>query len=309
MIHVDEIVNRIIESFRGRALEAKLVFPEGVFEKENLPSVDVIRTYILDSMRSCGIKGEYLTSENANKIYGRFTGLLRRKPSTPVFTKKGDMIEEFNTRNMRAGTKSYSMLTKDVTLFLSNDYKQELSEEELQTYLTIKAELKTKQIKEINTHCIKTPMSIVFTQFEPERRFAELLTNDELSPHIDAWVKSRDVGFYGIDYQMNKGSAFQTFNPDFFILSGNNVAVVETKSDGDDSDVNCAKYKAAKRHFDLLNKALEIKGSSQRYFFYFLSPIDYNTFADYLSDGRIFNTTFHSKLMDQIEKKIDIMSE
>lgn len=115
--------------------------------------------------------------------------------------------------------------------------------------------------------------------------------------------------FYSIEYQINKGSAFQDFNPDFFILSGDNVAVVETKSDGDDSNINCAKYKAAKRHFELLNKALEAEGNKRRYFFYFLSPIDFNAFADYLSDGRLFSTTFHSKLMEMLEKKIDLIGE
>ncbi len=308
MIHVDEIVNRIIESFKGRELEAKLIFPNGEFEKEKLPSIDTIRTYVLDSMKECGIKGEYLISENANKIYGKFTGLLRRKPATPIFSRKGDILKELDTLQMRSAYKSLSMLAKDMTIFLSNDYKDELSSEELQNYLTIKDELQRKRVVEVNKFCIKTPMSIVFTQFEPERRFTELLVSDELSKCIDAWIKSRDTGFYGIEYQMNKGSAFQTFNPDFFILSGDNVAVVETKSDDDDSDINCAKYKAAKRHFDLLNKALESYGSSRRYYFYFLSPVDYNTFTDYLSDGRIFKTTFLSNLMDKIEKKLETLS-
>lgn len=309
MIHVNEVVNRIIESFKGRALEAKLVFPEGEFERENLPPADVIHNYIIESMKACGIHGDYLTTENANKIYGRFTGLLRRKPATPIFSKKGDSVETINTTTMKLSSKSFSLLTKDITLFTSNNYQQELSAEELETYLAVKAEMKTKQIHEENTQCFKTPMSIVFTQFEPERRFTEVLVSNDVAPHIDAWIKSRDTGFYGIDYQINKGSAFQVFNPDFFILSGQNVAVVETKSDGDDSDVNCAKYKAAKRHFDLLNKALDSAGNKRKYYFYFLSPVDFNVFGDYLSDGRLFRTTFHSKLMELLEKKIELLGE
>lgn len=309
MIAVDKVVDRIVESFRGRALEAKLVFPDGEYERENLPSVDVIRKYIYDSMRSCGIKGDYLTAENANKIYGKFTGLLRRKPATPLFSRKGDAIELLSTLSIRSSSKSFSTLTKDVTIFISNNYEQELLEDELQNYLVVKEEIKTKQIREINAQCFKTPLNIVFALFEPERRFVELLVGDGLSPHIDSWIKSRDTGFYGIEYQINKGSAFQTFNPDFFICVGKNVIVVETKSDDDASEMNCAKYKAAKRHFELLNKTLAEQGSPWKYFFYFLSPVDYNVFADYISDGRLFTSTFHSKLMDLLEKKIESLDE
>ncbi len=309
MLHVDSIVNRIVESFRGRALEAKLVFPEGQYEKDDLPSVEVIRKYIFDSMEACGIKGEYLSAENANKIYGKFTGLLRRKPAAPVFFKKGGTVRVFNTSSMKKSARTASMLTRDMTLFISIDYRRELSEAETDAYLAIKEEMRYRQIREVNAQCFKTPVSIVFTQYEPERRFTDLLVSEDVAPHIDAWIKSRDTGFYSIEYQLNKGSAVQEFNPDFFILSGDHVAVVEIKSDGDDSSVNCAKYKAAKRHFEALNKALEAEGAGRRYFFYFLSPADFHTFADYLSDGRLFNAIFHSELMELLEKKLESMSE
>ena len=75
--------------------------------------------------------------------------------------------------------------------------------------------MRYRQICEVNTQCLKTPISIVFTQYEPERRFTEMLISSDVAPHIDAWVKSRDTGFYGIEYQLNKGSAVQEFNPDF----------------------------------------------------------------------------------------------
>lgn len=308
MMSVDAVVNRIVESFKGRALEAKLVFPEGEYEKENLPPVNVIRKYIQDSMWACGIEGDLLTAENANKIYGRFTGLLRRKPATPIFVRKGGPVKTISTRDMRVSARSFSMLTKDITIFTSNDICNELSKEEVEIYQAIRGEMKTKQVCEVNTGCFKTPIDIVFTQLEPERRFTELLVSSDVSTHIDAWIKSRDVGFYKIDYQLNKGSAFQEFNPDYFILCGENVAVVETKSDGDDSEINCAKYRAGKRHFELLNKALEKESSQRRYFFYFLSPTDYSTFFDYLSDGRLFKSTFRGKMIDLLEKKIEAMN-
>lgn len=304
-ISVTEIVNKIIESFKGRALEAKLVFPSGEYEQEKLPSILDIRNFIELSMSDCGIKGDRLTEENANKIYGRFTGLLRRKPATPVFTKKVNNLIEIHTESMKNETARFSVVKRDMTLFLSHDYQNEMVAEETEIYKTARNEMKTKQIKEVGKYNIKTPVNIVFTTLEPEKRFVELLVSDELSKHIDAWVKSRDVGFYEIDYQKNKGSKFQKFNPDFFIAVGNNIIVVETKSDNDDSDENKAKYRAGKRHFELLNSELEAHGIEQKYYFCFLSPVDYNTFAQYVIDGRMFTSNFRSKLEDLLEKSDD----
>jgi type III restriction enzyme len=302
---VNEIINKIVESFKGRALEAKLVFPSGEYEQERLPSIKDIKDYIESSMRDCGIEGDQLTIENANKIYGKFTGLLRRKPATPVFSKKVDSTIEIRTLEMHNETARYSVIKRDMTLFLSDTYRNEMTADEIEAYEAVKEDMKTKQIKEISKYYLKTPMNIVFTTLEPEKRFVELLTGKDLSGCIDAWIKSRDMGFYSIDYQKNKGSKFQSFNPDFFIKVGNNIIVVETKVDNDNSDENRAKYRAAKRHFELLNNELANKNIPQRYYFCFLSPVDYKTFEQYVLDGRMFTYNFRSKLEDLLEKSED----
>lgn len=301
-ISVTEMVNKIIESFKGRALEAKLVFPNGEFEQENIPTVADIRSFIALSMRECGIVGDRLTHENANKIYGRFTGLLRRKPATPIFSKKVNNVLDIPTRNMKAESARFSIIKREMSLFVSDDYQNEMTPEEKEIYHAVKDEMIGKRVRTIGRYNLKTPVNIVFTTLDPERRFVELLVSDELSQHIDAWIKSRDMGFYGIDYQKNKGSKFQSFNPDFFIKVGEKFIVVETKSDGDDSDENKAKYRAAKRHFMLLNDELAQKGINEKYYFCFLSPIDYNAFAQYIIDGRMFTSNFRSKLDDLLEQ-------
>ena len=189
-----------------------------------------------------------------------------------------------------------------MTLYISDDYKDEMSDEELQIFNAVKSEMKNKQIKEVNRYSLKTPVNIVFTSMEPEKKFVDLLVSDDLSNHIDTWVKSRDMGFYSIDYQKNKGSKFQSFNPDFFIVVQDKVIVVEIKMDNDDSDENKAKNRAAKRHFEILNNELKAYGINRKYYFCFLSPIDYNTFAEYVKDGRMFSSNFRSKLEDLLEK-------
>lgn len=297
MTSVDEVINKIIESFKGRALEAKLIFPSGEYEQEKLPSIDDIRAYIEKSMKDIGETGTKLSLENADKIYGRFNGLLRRKPATPILEKAVNVLKPINTAtNLKSETARYGTIIRDISLFYSDNFKSEINNEELLIFETIFPELKKKQDNEVNRYRFKTPVNIVFTTLEPEKKFVELLIDDDFSKYIDAWIKSRDKGFYSIDYQKNKGSKFQSFNPDFFIKKGTNIIVVEIKSDNDDSIENKAKYRAAKRHFDLLNLELKMHGLSERYYFTFLSPVDYNTFADYVKDGRMFTSNFRSHL-------------
>ncbi len=39
----------------------------------------------------------------------------------------------------------------------------------------------------------------------PERRFIEKLTSEANAKLIDGWIKSRDTGFYSIEYSWRKG--------------------------------------------------------------------------------------------------------
>ena len=305
LISVDEVINKIVESFKGRALEAKLVFPSGEYEQEKLPSNQDIRSFIEKSMRDIGETGTYLTLENADKIYGRFNGLLRRKPATPVLEKAVNALVQFNTATMKSETSRYGTLIREVALFFSDNYKNEVSNDELGIFELVRQELKKRQDNEINRYNFKTPVNVVFTTLEPERKFVNLLVSDDFSQHIDAWIKSRDRGFYSIDYEKNKGSKFKTFNPDFFIKKGDNIIVVEIKSDNDNSLENKAKNRAAKRHFELLNKELERQGNPDRYYCTFLSPVDYNTFSDNVKDGRIFEFKFRSHLEILLETPED----
>lgn len=295
-VSVNEVINKIIESFKGRALEAKLIFPSGEYQQEKLPSIDDIRKIIEKSMNDIGEAGNELSIENAEKIYGRFNGLLRRKPTTPVLEKAIDSLKQIKTMNMKSEIARYGTIIRDMSIFYPDNYKNQIDSEEMPIFEALLEELKKRQDNQINRYNFKTPVNIVFTTMEPERKFVQLLVSDEFSKNIDCWIKSRDKGFYSIDFQKNKGSKFQSFNPDFFIKKENNIIVVEIKADNDNSVENKAKNKAAKRHFDLLNSELERQGLEERYFFTFLSPMDYNIFAENLKDGRLFKGNFRSHL-------------
>jgi type III restriction enzyme len=63
-------------------------------------------------------------------------------------------------------------------------------------------------------------LNLVLASREPESIFVEMLLKDENAKVIDRWVKSRDKGFYEIEYSWRKGEHQQhekDFNPDFFI--------------------------------------------------------------------------------------------
>ena len=302
-ITVDEVVNKISESFKGRALEAKLIFEGGEYEKEKLPPIEDIKKFIEKSMIECGIRGNELTVENANKIYGKFSGLLRRKPASPIFNKKVDDIIEIDTSSMRALTERYSHIKGYITMFISSTYGSDMDASKKEVLDNIIDEVKRKQVQVVNKYNYKTPIDIVFTTLEPERKFVSCLIKDDVAKAIDAWVKSRDVGFYSIDYQKNKGSSFKGFNPDFFIKVGTNILAVETKSENDFSEENKAKLKAGRRHFDLLNAELVAHGIEQHYYFNFLCPSDYSTYFEYLKDGRLFSSSFRGILEDGLEKE------
>jgi type III restriction enzyme len=55
------------------------------------------------------------------------------------------------------------------------------------------------------------------------------------------------------------------------------VVVVETKMDKDATDQNIGKLSAAKSHYQKLNELLADEGSTRRYSFHFLSPVDYDS--------------------------------
>ena len=98
------------------------------------------------------------------------------------------------------------------------------------------------------------------------------------------------------------------FNPDFFIFIKKNdheyISVVEVKSDNDNSDENKQKYTYAKEHFKVLNEALKERKINQTYLFNFLSPINFNDYFSYLSNGQLLKGLFISELDNLLKSNI-----
>lgn len=292
---VDEIVDKIYDELSARFDEGKILnINVEQYSKENLPKREVIENLILMSMTKVGIKKEdRLIQKNRTKILQSFGTLLRKASKTVVIEKKINDLTIVLTKDLASESCGIGNFRRDYSVFYTNNWKNEVLNEDQQKIFEQVIEdesLPRKAIKEQNEFLFKTPVNIVFTNAEPERKFVEYLCKKEIVEKIESWIKSRDKGFYSIEYSWRKANhqKLGNLNPDFIIKIKKNdfeyLIVIENKSDKDDCDENKAKYKYAKEHFEKLNEKLEEQEIKQKYIFHFLSPNGYATFFEYLKN-------------------------
>jgi type III restriction enzyme len=319
---VESIVDKIMDELQARFEEGKILnIDVEQYSKENLPKREVIEDLILKSMKKVGIKKEDgLIQKNRSKILQSFGTLLRKASKTVVIEKKINDLEIISTRDLVSESLGIGNFRRDYSVFFTNNWKNEiLNEDQKKVFEQIIEDesLPRKAIKEQNEFLFKTPVNLVFTNAKPERDFVEYLCKKEIAEKIENWIKSRDRGFYSIEYSWRKANhqKIGNFNPDFIIKTKKDdieyFIVVEIKADKDDSIENKAKYKYAKEHFERLNKKLEEKEINQKYIFHFLSPNGYATFFDYLKKGTLLEgqNKFRCELENLLEiKKIPLQS-
>jgi type III restriction enzyme len=314
---IDEIVNKIIDELKLREWEGKILkLPAGNYSKDKLPPKNEIKKIIRNSMDKVGIKGDRLIEKNKLKIESSFNTLLRKAGKTTFYEKKSKEPYLLFTSKIENESLAIGNLRHNATVFYSSNYENELQPDCLEVLsAVIEDETFPKSAaKEINSFLFRTPIDLVFTKYEPERKFIERLCKKDNIQNVDAWIKSRDSGFYSIEYSITstggKHSKIQSFNPDFFIKiiksnKNDHFIAVEVKSDGDTSDENRAKHKYAKQHFSILNSELQKRSINQSYQFHFISPNSYDTFFDSLNNGNLINGKFRSDLEDKLEEELD----
>jgi len=298
---VESIVDKIMDELQARFEEGKILnIDVEQYSKDNLPQRKIIEDLILKSMKKVGIeKEDGLIQKNRSKVLQSFGTLLRKASKTVVIEKKINDLKIISTKDMERESLGIGNLRKNTALFISTEYKQELNEESLINLEQIQ-EINSNSmreeyaIKEINSYLFKTPLNSIFGASTSEYKFIVELCKKEIVEKIESWIKSRDRGFYSIEYSYRKANhqKIGNFNPDFFIKIQKNdyeyFIVVEIKVDKDDSIENKAKYKYAKEHFERLNKKLKEQNIKQVYIFHFLSPEGYVTFFEYLKNETIF---------------------
>ena len=292
---VESIVDKIMDELQARFEEGKILnIDVEQYSKDNLPKREVIEDLILKSMEKVGIKKEDgLIQKNRSKILQSFGTLLRKASKTVIIDKKINDLEIISTQDLVSESSGIGNFRKNSALFISSEYRKELDEQSLVNLEQIQEVNKNSMreeysIRELNNYLFKTPLNCVFGASFPEYKFILELCKKEIAEKIESWIKSRDRGFYSIEYSYRKANhqKIGNFNPDFIIKIKKDdfeyFIVVEIKADKDDSIENKAKYKYAKEHFEKLNKKLEEQKIKQKYIFHFLSPNGYTTFFDYL---------------------------
>lgn len=310
---VDSIVNKIYDELKIREWEGVILkLPAGSYSKENLPPKNVLNDVIRNSMIKVGILGDRLIEKNMLKILSSFNTLLRKSGKTTVYERKAKLPFQLSTTSISKETIAVGNLRHNATVFHTTDYLNELKSDaaDILTAVIDDETFPKSSSKAINSYLFKTPLDVVFTKAEPERRFVEKLCKLENAEKIEAWLKSKDTGFYSIEYSVTsvagKHSKNLHFNPDFFIklpvdaFGVTNYLVVEIKADSDLSVENKAKLKYGQLHFETLNQELSYQNVNEKYHFHFVSPNSYDVFFDYLRDNKLVNG-FRS----DIEYKLD----
>ncbi len=319
---IEDVVDKIYEEFEIRNWEGKVLqLGENQYTQNSLPPREKINDIISKSMIKVGIKNNQLTEKNFNKILQSFGTLLRKKDKTVVTELKILSPYKVKTLDIQKESLGIGNFRRDSSVFFTNDYKNDVTEEQynILTELIDDESLPRSSIKEQNEYYFKTPLNIILTNGTPEREFIKYLCKQDISKEITSWIKSRDRGFYSIEYSLKYGDknsktrkyAVKTFNPDFFIKATQNnyeyVFVIEIKADKDDSIENKAKYKYALEHFARLNKELEGLNIKEKYIFHFLSPNGYPEFFEYYKNGTLFEgqERFRCELENLLEENGD----
>ena len=286
-----------------------------------------IREFLIGNLEKDGYDATFISGENLSKAkqafgpmlreLGRETPRMKMQPEAIIEISISEMVPQFfNESSLRNNgylfycKESHDSLPAEQQKILyefiedkSNYYK---IKEKIEKYGGCESEIKflKDNLIEIDKDKFRTPLNLFFVSYEPEHKFVRSLFNNiEL---FDSVIKSPDKNFYYFPYSYKPDEKASThvkrenFNPDFFLkmLSKNEILIVEMKADGDTKQKNRAKYRDGKEHFEVLNRKLEEKNITWKYYFYFLSPEDITEFFQALRENRYVN--WKSTLMQEL---------
>lgn len=271
-------------------------------------SKEKIKEITRNSLNKVGWDEDTVSEENYRKTLQAFGVIKRKKTKTLRFELEATNLERLNTKQIKRASLGIGTFRRGATVFFDEDSIKASEKEDIVVLRELLDDetLPRMAIKEVtNKFLFKTPLNVIFTHSKPERRFVEkLISNAKL---VDAWIKSRDTGFYSVEYSWRKGEHPKQgkFNPDFFIKIGNKIIVAETKDDGlinrvreggDTAKEMKARYKYTIQHIKRLNELQK----ERTYYFTFLTPKNFDDFFEVLKKSDF--SGYRSQLDAELEE-------
>jgi type III restriction enzyme len=284
MFSIEAVSEHIHSKFRAIDLEAGTDYAKKY-------ALSWLHALIVASLSRVGETGNQVSDENRQRLQSAF-GVVHRKSSQTVrYSSKANGLIEISTKDRRRDSANLSGLRRgDTSLFF--DEEGLLLGDEV-TIALLKEVIEDESLPRSafdqipNKFNFRTPQNLVIANHRPERLFLKDLVKQGNAQKLDGWIKSTDQDFYPIEYGWRKGEHFKRgfFNPDFILKAGNTILVIEIKGDeeiDDPSDENRAKYASARTHFETVNTL----SRGLNYRFHFLSPKDYDSFFQFLREGK-----------------------
>ncbi len=279
---VDEVIQRL----RGRL---KSIDAEGKSSYAREYPAKKLREIITASLEKIGETRGVVSEQNLQQLFRAMGNIQRKVAKTMRIELEPKQLEEISTTDLPRRSVALSSLRKEATVFHDSESRALSEEADVRALDEILAEdspyPRSADRSIDNSYLFKSPVNTVLTTHSPEREFTRRLLEPEVAERISAWIKSPDVGFYGIGYSWRTGDHTKqgSFNPDYFIslADSKDVLVVELKEDGDGDDENRAKLRFASEHFERVNEAQD----DAVYHMKFLSPQSYDAFFQALRQG------------------------
>lgn len=253
--------------------------------------IEFLEKIVVESLKRRKLKK---ATERIKQRFLQSLGTLRRKASENVrYIQIPNRFYEISTKQRQNSSVSAAELRRDKTIFFTDQTGDSLKEEQIEFFKEVSEPgAGYKCVLLANRYDFKTPLNLAIADSENERKFMMMLVDYQNITHYDMWLKSTHTRFYEIDYAWKKGEHPKRgkFSPDFFIKKGDLILVVEIKGDeelGEPLEENRKKNEYTLVHFKEVNKHLKKDKSNIRYKFNFLTPRDFNTYFQYLREGRI----------------------
>ena len=289
-------------------LEAKLAAPSIETGEEPDCDIPALRAEIEVAMRTAHIPDDQISRSNEERVLGWLVQTPRRGRQAKVETIH-ERLMSVSTTTLSVAEVGRSELASDTTIALrtDNDRAIRLPRHESGQYDLLDRIIADENrrvgavIQVTDERAWRAPLDVVIVSHSPERTFLNGLLRRPDACGLHDWVKSPNVGFYGVPYTTSRAGVTrnQTFNPDWLLRRGDEIIVVETKGDNDLSAENRAKLRDANAWFGRINVLLEGNGSPRRYLFYFLGQSDIDPFLDALCAGS--HKDFLSRLQAGLE--------